>query len=76
MAMAVQAANWGLNLARLVLPLQFSGKAWIDGILSAASLAFSSKEMVVDHPVDDTWLWKWTGAAITAATSTLVARRR
>ena len=76
MAMAVQAANWGLNLARLALPLQISGKAWIDGILSAASLAFSGKEMVVDHPVDDTWLWKWTGAAITAATSTLVARRR
>ena len=76
MAMPVQGANWGLNLARLALPFQCSSLTWVDGILSAASFAFSGKEMVVDHPVDKTWLWKWTGAAFTAATSTLVARRR
>ena len=76
MAMAMQATNWGINLGRLVLPLHFSGLAGVESFLSAASFVFSGKEMVVDHPVDETWLWKWTGAAITAATSTIVARRR
>ena len=76
MALAVQAANWGINLERLALPLQISGLADVENFLSAASYALSGNEMVVDHPVDETWLWKWTGAAITAATSTIVARRR
>ena len=39
-------------------------------------ICLSGKEMAVDHPVDESWLWKWVGAAFTAATSTLVARRR
>ena len=76
MAMAVQEANWGFNLARLALPFQCSSLAWVDGILPAASFAFSGKEKVVDHPVDETWLWRWAGAAFAAATSTLVAKRR
>ena len=56
MALAVQAANWGINLGRLALPLQISGLADVENFLSAASYALSGNEMVVDHPVNETWL--------------------
>ena len=56
--------------------MQISGLAGKESFLSAASIALSGKEEVVDHPVDETWLWKWTDAAVTAATSTIIARRR
>ena len=56
MASAVQAANWGINLGRLALPLQFSGPAGAKNFLSAASFALTGNEMVVDHPGEETWL--------------------
>ena len=56
MALVGQAANWGINLTRLVLPLQSSGLAGIGSFLSAASFALLGNKMVVDHPVDETWL--------------------
>jgi len=56
MALAVQAANWGIDLGLLALPLQSSGLADVESFLSAASFAVPGNEMVVDHPVDETWL--------------------
>ena len=46
----------GNKLGRLALPLQLSGLAGIENSLSAASFALSGNEMVVDHPVNETWL--------------------
>ena len=56
MALAVQAANWGINLGRLALPLQSIWLAGVESFLSAASFALPGNEMVVDHPVNETWL--------------------
>ena len=56
MALAVQAANRGIYLGLLALPLQFSGLTDVESLLSAASFALPGNEMVVDHPVDETWL--------------------
>ena len=56
MALAVQAANWGINLGLLALPLQTSGLTEVESLLPAASFALPGNEMVVGHPVDETWL--------------------
>ena len=56
MALAVQAANWGINLGRLALPLQLSGLAGIENFMSATSFALSGNEVVADHPGEETWL--------------------